>query len=162
MKEFIAPMSYLKKYPPIEMDEKLKARILGEAKFIRAWNFYQLVTMFGGVPLADHVLAPSEYNMPRATADQVWDLIEADLTSASLVLWKRSEYPAADLGRITKGRRTILISESLFVAREMGARQKLLLKKSSIQANTNSSQIMPISFHCMEKIMRNQFLKFNT
>ena len=29
----------LEKVPGIEMDEKLKARILGEARFIRAWNF---------------------------------------------------------------------------------------------------------------------------
>ena len=93
----------LEKVPAIEMDQKLKDRILGEAKFLRAWSFYTLVTMFGGVPLADHVLAPSEYNLPRASADQVCDLIENDLTSAIPGLWKRSEYPAADLGRITKG-----------------------------------------------------------
>jgi hypothetical protein len=93
----------LEKVPAINMDDKLKARILGEAKFIRAWNFYNLVTMFGGVPLADHVLAPSEYNLPRASADQVWDLIERDLTEASAVLWNRSEYSFADVGRITKG-----------------------------------------------------------
>ncbi len=93
----------LEKVPAIDMDEELKARILGEAKFIRAWNFYNLVTMFGGVPLADHVLAPSEYNMPRASADQVWDLIETDLQQASSDLWKRSEYSSADLGRITQG-----------------------------------------------------------
>lgn len=93
----------LEKVPPIEMDVALKARILGEAKCIRAWHFYNLVTMFGGVPLADHVLAPSEYNMPRASAEEVWDLIEQDLSEAIPVLWKRSEYPAADLGRITKG-----------------------------------------------------------
>ncbi|HMU04326.1 MAG TPA: RagB/SusD family nutrient uptake outer membrane protein, partial [Saprospiraceae bacterium] len=35
----------LEKVPGIEMDAKLKARILGEAKFIRAWNYYNLVTM---------------------------------------------------------------------------------------------------------------------
>ncbi len=93
----------LEKVPAIVMDEALKARILGEAKFIRAWNFYNLVTMFGGVPLADHVLAPSEYNMPRASAEEIWNLIEKDLTEAVPVLWKRSEYEAADLGRITKG-----------------------------------------------------------
>jgi len=93
----------LEKVPAIAMDEDLKARILGEARFIRAWSFYNLVVMFGGVPLADHVLAPSEYNMPRATADEVWDLIEDDLVQASNTLWLRSEYPAADLGRITKG-----------------------------------------------------------
>lgn len=93
----------LEKVPPIDMDADLKARILGEAKFIRAWNFYQLVTMFGGVPLADHVLAPSEYNLERATADQIWDLVETDLKEAAADLWLRSEYEAADLGRITKG-----------------------------------------------------------
>lgn len=93
----------LEKVPAIEMNARLKARILGEAKFIRAWNFYQLVIMFGGVPLADHVLAPSEYNMPRASAEEIWDLIENDLTQASADLWFRSEYPASDLGRITKG-----------------------------------------------------------
>ncbi len=93
----------LEKVPAISMDDDLKARILGEAKFIRAWNFYNLVTMFGGVPLADRVLAPSEYNLPRASADEVWALIEKDLTEASADLWLRSEYSAADLGRITKG-----------------------------------------------------------
>ncbi len=102
----------LEKVPAIEMDAKLKARILGEAKFIRAWNFYNLVTMFGGVPLADHVLSPSEYNLPRATADQIWDLIEKDLTSAAPDLWKRSEYPAADLGRITSGAAQSLLAKT--------------------------------------------------
>jgi hypothetical protein len=93
----------LEKVPQIEMDADLKARILAEARFIRAWNFYNLVTVFGGVPLADHVLAPSEYNMPKAPAEQVWDLIESDLIGASADLWTRSEYPLIDLGRITQG-----------------------------------------------------------
>lgn len=103
----------LEKVPPIVMDEKLKARILGEAKFIRAWNFYNLVVMFGGVPLADHVLAPSEYNMSRNTASEVWDLVETDLREASDVLWKRSDYPLADLGRITKGAAQALLVKTL-------------------------------------------------
>ncbi|MBN8678276.1 MAG: RagB/SusD family nutrient uptake outer membrane protein [Chitinophagales bacterium] len=102
----------LEKVPAIPMDEKVKARILGEAKFIRAWNFYNLVTMFGGVPLADHVLAPSEYKMPRASADEVWDLIERDLSEAASVLPRRSEYALADLGRITKGAAQALLVKS--------------------------------------------------
>ena len=103
----------LEKVPPIVMDEKLKARILGEAKFIRAWNFYNLVVMFGGVPKADHVLAPSEYNIPRASAEEIWDLVESDLRDASASVWKRSEYPLADLGRITKGAAQALLVKTL-------------------------------------------------
>ena len=114
----------LEKVPPIVMDEDLKARILGEAKFIRAWSFYNLVTMFGGVPLADHVLAPSEYNMPRSTADEVWDLIEQDLTEAANVLWVRSAYPAADLGRITKGTAQALLVKA-YLWREKWAQAKM-------------------------------------
>lgn len=93
----------LAKVPPINMNERLKARILAEAKFIRAWNYYNLVTMFGGVPKADRVLAPSEYNIPRADAQEIWNLIESDLDEAIPGLWVRSEYAAGDLGRITKG-----------------------------------------------------------
>ncbi|MBK7337937.1 MAG: RagB/SusD family nutrient uptake outer membrane protein [Saprospirales bacterium] len=93
----------LEKVPAIEMNGNLKARILAEAKFIRAWFFYNLVTVFGGVPLVDHTLAASEYNMPRASATEVWDLIETDLTEAARDLPLRSEYEPIDIGRITKG-----------------------------------------------------------
>jgi len=103
----------LERVPGIVMDETLKNRILGEARFIRAWSYYNLVTMFGGVPLADHLLAPSEYNLPRATAAQVWALIESDLRGASSSLPLRSQYAAADLGRITKGAAQALLLKSL-------------------------------------------------
>lgn len=93
----------LERVPDIEMDETLKARILGEAKFIRAWFFYNLVTVFGGVPLVDHVLAPSEFDMPRAEASEIWDFIVQDLNDAIPVLPLRSQYTQADLGRITQG-----------------------------------------------------------
>lgn len=93
----------LEKVPAIEMSEFKKAEILGEAKFIRAYFHYNLVTMFGGVPLVDHLLAPSEYNAPRNTADEVWAFIETDLLEAIAVLPFRSEYSSDELGRVTKG-----------------------------------------------------------
>ncbi|NRB48368.1 MAG: RagB/SusD family nutrient uptake outer membrane protein [Saprospiraceae bacterium] len=93
----------LERVPAIEMDTDLKNRVLGEAKFIRAWFFYNLVTLFGDVPLVDRVLAPSEYNIPRTPATEVWALIEQDLTEAIADLWPRSQYGVEDLGRITKG-----------------------------------------------------------
>src|SRR5690606_667837 len=113
----------LEKVPPIVMDETLKARILGEARFIRAWHFYNLVTMFGGVPLADRVLAPSEYNIPRASADEAWDLIESVLTQAAAVLWKRSEYPLAELGRVTQGAAQALLAK-VYLWRQQWANAK--------------------------------------
>lgn len=137
----------LEKVPPIEMDPVLKARILGEARFIRAWQFYNLVTMFGGVPLADHVLAPSEYNMPRATADEVWDLIESDLVTAIPVLWKRSEYSAADLGRITRGSAQALLVKA-YLWREKWAEAKAvaedIINSNEYQLVSNYADIFPV------------------
>ena len=102
----------LERVPGIEMDATLKARILGEARFIRAWFFYNLATIFGDVPLADRLLAPSEYNLPRADVAQVWALIESDLKAAAASLPPRSGYAGADLGRATKGAAQALLAKS--------------------------------------------------
>lgn len=102
----------LEKIPDITMDEDLKTRLLAEAKFVRAYFYYNLVTIFGGVPLADRVLAPSEYDIPRASAEEIWSLIEADLKDAEAELPKRSEYPAQDLGRATRGAAQALLLKS--------------------------------------------------
>lgn len=137
----------LEKVPPIEMDAALKARILGEARFIRAWQFYNLVTMFGGVPLADHVLAPSEYNMSRASAEEVWDLIESDLQAAIPVLWKRSEYPAADLGRITRGTAQALLVKT-YLWRQKWPEAKTvaedIINSNEYQLVANYADIFPV------------------
>lgn len=103
----------LEKVPGIQMNESLKQRYLGEAHFIRAWFFYNLVTLFGGVPLVDHLLAPNEYNMPRASEEEVWALIESDLQTAITQLPARSSYAAADLGRATKGAAQALLMKAM-------------------------------------------------
>lgn len=137
----------LEKVPPIAMDENLKARILGEARFIRAWNFFNLVTMFGGVPMADHVLAPSEYNLPRASADDIWNLIEQDLTDASRDLWKRSEYAPADLGRITQGTAQALLAKTYLWRQkwsEAKAAAEAVISSNEYQLVANYADIFPL------------------
>lgn len=91
----------IKKVPPIEMDAALKARLIGEAKFLRAYYYFNLVRLYGGVPIFDGLPADGIYNIPRSTASQVYDFIIKDLTDASAVL--PTNYPASELGRATKG-----------------------------------------------------------
>ena len=93
----------LAEVPDIAMDADLKARILAEARFLRAYFHYTLVTMFGDVPLVQRVLAPSEYNQARTPAAEVWAAIEADLLAAIPDLYLRSEYGPDEAGRITRG-----------------------------------------------------------
>lgn len=88
--------------PQINMDANLKQRYFAEAKFIRAYAYFRLVRAFGGVPLRLNVPEDaSQYNLPRATKDEVYAAIEKDLTEAAAVL--PASYTGADVGRVTKG-----------------------------------------------------------
>lgn len=86
--------------PDIPMDEALKARYLAEAKFLRALYYYNLVTIWGNIPL---ILEPSKpTDKPsQAPQEQVWAQIEKDLTEAAAVL--PTAYTGDDIGRATKG-----------------------------------------------------------
>lgn len=89
--------------PDIEMDENLKARLIAENKFLRAYFYFFLVRAYGGVPLITQPQEPGQFRVPRASADEVFGLIEQDLQDAINALPLKSEYSAADLGRATKG-----------------------------------------------------------
>ena len=86
--------------PGIQMDEALKNRILAEAKFLRAVYYYNLISIWGNIPL---ILQPSQpQDKPsQASMEQVWAQIEKDLTEAAAVL--PTSYTGNDLGRATKG-----------------------------------------------------------
>ncbi len=88
--------------PNINMDANLKARYLGEAKFVRAYSYFRLLRTFGNIPLILHVpITPAELNAPQAVPDSVWAAIEKDLTDAAAVL--PQSYDQANVGRATKG-----------------------------------------------------------
>ncbi|MCD8081020.1 MAG: RagB/SusD family nutrient uptake outer membrane protein [Bacteroides sp.] len=73
-------------------------RIRGEAHFMRALFYYYLYTMYGGVVLIDHPLAPSEYfDQERATAEATYRFILEDVNRAI-------EYLPAEIADSEKGR----------------------------------------------------------
>ncbi|HMJ70115.1 MAG TPA: RagB/SusD family nutrient uptake outer membrane protein [Cyclobacteriaceae bacterium] len=60
-----------------------KARILAEAHFLRGRSYYELVKGWGGVPLRlEPFTGTSEVGAPRATVDEVFELINSDLAIA--------------------------------------------------------------------------------
>src|SRR5690606_32355931 len=84
----------------ISMNEDLKNRIVAEAKFLRALNYFNLVVFWGRPPLVLTPLLPTDYP-PNATPEQVYMQIEKDLTEALAYL--PASYDAANVGRVTKG-----------------------------------------------------------
>lgn len=80
-------------------------RWVGEAKFFRAYNYWNLVKNFGGVPKIDQVLDVSSEDLykPKASQAEIIDFILADLDDAASKLPKQSELTADEIGRVTQG-----------------------------------------------------------
>jgi len=91
----------LEKIPPIEMDETLKARLLGEVKFLRAqYNFY-LTTIYNQPPLITEVITDLSVKLTNGTREGFFTQIVSDLTDAIAIL--PDSYPPDQVGRATKG-----------------------------------------------------------
>jgi len=89
--------------PGIAMDAALRDRIVGEAKFIRALLYFNLVNLYGGnIPLIITTPAPTD-RPPSSTEALVYAQIEKDLTEAAGVLPNPGTYTGSDVGRATKG-----------------------------------------------------------
>jgi len=88
-----------------------KKTLLGQAYFFRAWQYYMLVKMYGGVPIVDHVQNPisgsdgsASLVIPRSTSKACIDFICSNLDTAATYLplnW--SSTAATDNGRVTAG-----------------------------------------------------------
>ena len=78
---------------------------VAEARFFRAYNYWSLYRLYGGVPIVTKVLdidSPELFD-PRNSADEVVDYILNDLRDAVADLPEEDQVPAASKGRITKG-----------------------------------------------------------
>lgn len=90
----------IERIPLIEMDVNLKAQYVAEAKFIRALNYFNLIRLYGGVPLVTTETKSLEnLDVPKATVEQVYALIEQDLKDAEAL---PVSFPT-EKGRATKG-----------------------------------------------------------
>ncbi|MNQ19563.1 SusD family protein [compost metagenome] len=69
-----------------------------ETKFIRAYLYFEMVRLWGNIPL---LTAPSSENVPQANPDEVYKVIAEDLVFASENL-PATAYNATTSGRITK------------------------------------------------------------
>jgi len=80
-------------------------RWVGEARFFRAYHYWNLVKTYGGVPLITKVLdvTSAEVYTPRSTQQEIIDFVISDLDTAVTKLVKQSELSGSELGRVTQG-----------------------------------------------------------
>ncbi len=94
-------------------DSPERTRIAAEAKFLRAFNYFDLVTLFGeSIPLVTSELSPDEYQQLPAEAGAVWSQIESDLLEAIADLPLKSAYSQEDKIRANKGAAQALLGKA--------------------------------------------------
>lgn len=134
--------------PSSENDKETRTRILGEAAFLRAWSYSQLVSLFGRVPVKDSWDDRYEFTAPRSDTSKIWKLIESDLKQAIESL--PVSYDEANKGRATSGSAIALLGKAY-----------LYQKKWQQAANTfEKMEKPPFSYSLMPKFEEN-FLSVN-
>ena len=95
--------------PGIQMDATMRDRIVGEAKFLRALMYFNLISLYGSVPMTLEPAVPTD-RPAQATPEQAWAQVEKDLTEARAVL--PASYPASEAGRATSGAALALLGRA--------------------------------------------------
>lgn len=93
------------------VDQARKDQYVGESKAIRSIAYFNLVRIFGGVPLVltGNVNIAESYNTPRSSVDEVYTLIVSDLLEAVSLL--PETYSGSDVGRVAKGAAQTLLGQ---------------------------------------------------
>ncbi|MDR1673018.1 MAG: RagB/SusD family nutrient uptake outer membrane protein [Bacteroidales bacterium] len=122
--------------PDLVISESIKTRITGEAYFLRALFYFELINLYGGVPLITD--APDFYtqkNLPRDSKDAVLTQILKDLDEAQKLL--PPSYSGGDIGRATQGaalalKARILLYESRWTEAASAAKAIIDLNRYSL------------------------------
>jgi len=104
----------------------------GEIRFVRAFVYFNLVRLWGDVPLVDKVIGPNEteYFGRKSTSD-IYNFIIADLLAATE---KLPEQNKIDFGRATKGAAQALLAKVYLTQKNFSAAKPLL---ESVIASTD-------------------------
>jgi hypothetical protein len=99
--------------PEGKIGSTVRSRLINEAKFLRALNYFNLVRWFGDVPIVLHEttsLKAEELSIEKSPEEQVYQQIIQDLKDAE-ALPTANEYSANDAGRATSGAAKSLLAK---------------------------------------------------
>jgi starch-binding outer membrane protein, SusD/RagB family len=85
------------------LPEEAVSRLRGQMLFLRAWEYWGLVILYGGVPIITHPQNPFEEDphVPRNNARECFEILFRDLSEAQDRL--PASWPENERGRVTRG-----------------------------------------------------------
>lgn len=111
--------------PNVTDNTAIKDRCIGEAKFLRAWAYFDLVSMWGSVPLYTTAVKSPDAYQPKAKVDDIYALIVKNLQDAATTLPGKS---ATDLGRVTNAAANGMLGRVLMQKGDYAGAKAALLK----------------------------------
>lgn len=109
-----------------------------EAKFLRAFAFFDLVRTFGEVPLVDFkIYDAADVNIPKSSVQEIFQLIDNDLNEAATVL--PQQWDPQYIGRLTSGAANALHARAYLWRGEWGN----ALAKATAVINSNQYTLVP-------------------
>lgn len=112
--------------PAVTDNDEVRDQCVAQAKFFRAWAYFELVSLWGPVPVYTAVVTGADRFQPRAAEDAVYTQIIQDLTDAAGVL--KASYPTSDLGRVTSGAANAMLGRVNMQKGDYAAAKAALLK----------------------------------
>jgi starch-binding outer membrane protein, SusD/RagB family len=103
----------IEKVPAIDMDNAKKNDIVGNARFLRALGYFDLLRSFGDVPLitASTSSAIADFKPSRSPIAAVYTQIINDLKFAEQNCLAENQIPASGKGRVSKTAATALLAK---------------------------------------------------
>lgn len=143
-----------------DLGDAVKANLDGQAKFLRALNYFKLVRLYGGVPLSiAEVKTAEDAFKPRSTEAEVYAQIVADAKDAINELSAPTKFPQT--GEATKGSATMLLANVYAVQKKWAEAETQLnsLLTMGYDLNANyADTFLPANKNGKESIFEIQYL----
>ncbi|MEJ7558564.1 MAG: RagB/SusD family nutrient uptake outer membrane protein [Pedobacter sp.] len=138
-----------------------KASADGQAKFLRALNYYKLVRLFGGVPLyLKEVSKAEETFKDRSSVEQVYEQIISDAKDAVNELLPPVKFPQS--GEATKAAATILLADVYITLKRFEEAEVLLNTLAAMNYGLHANYtdaFIPANKNAKESIFEVQYLE---
>jgi starch-binding outer membrane protein, SusD/RagB family len=131
----------LNRIEPVDFDATAKNKIIGEARFLRAFSYFYLVQLFGDVPVTEKEFGnPGEIqaaDLTRKPVEQVYDLILSDLTSAETLLpaTLNSDRTHASIGTVKALLGKVYLTRKNYTAAETKLKEVIDLNQYTLHDN---------------------------
>ncbi|KAA3440183.1 RagB/SusD family nutrient uptake outer membrane protein [Rufibacter hautae] len=98
----------------VQPETELRKRLIAEAKFLRAYNYFELVSLWGDVPLVTGDIPIEQWSSTgRAAKTAVYAQIEKDLQEAMVDLPLKNALGGGDRFRASKGAAQALLGKAM-------------------------------------------------